>query len=93
MAKVVLKGYIIVTDDDLPAVKQELENHKRLTRAEEGCLIFEVTQSEDNPNRFDVYEEFTDKEAFEKHQVRVKSSYWGEVSANAERHYEIVVNE
>ena len=89
MQKVVLKGHIIVSDKDLPSVKKELENHKRLTRAEEGCLVFEVTQSEDNPNRFEVYEEFTDEAAFEKHQRRVKTSYWGKVSADVERHYEI----
>ena len=89
MSKVVLKGYIIVADKDLSTVKQELENHKKLTRAEKGCLVFEVNQNKDNPNRFDVYEEFTNKQAFETHQARVKSSDWGRVSANAERHYEI----
>ncbi|WP_404819203.1 putative quinol monooxygenase, partial [Vibrio tritonius] len=34
--------------------------HKALTRAEAGCLVFEVTQNPDNPLRFDVYEEFID---------------------------------
>ena len=88
--KVVLKGYIIVPDEDLPAVREELVNHKRLTRAEAGCLIFKVTQNENNPNRFDVYEEFADREAFEQHQRRAKRSRWAEVSANVKRHYEIL---
>jgi len=89
MSKVALKGFIIVPSEDLVAVQEELINHQELTRSESGCLVFIVTQSENNPNRFDVYEEFIDKAAFEKHQLRVKSSYWGEVSANVERHYEV----
>ena len=88
--KVILKGHIVVPDKDLRAVQEELVNHERLTRAEAGCLVFEVTQSEANPNRFDVYEAFADREAFEQHQSRAKRSRWGEVSANVERHYKIL---
>ena len=89
MSKVVLKGVIIVPSEDLSAVKKELINHQDLTRNESGCLVFEVTQSENSLNRFDVYEEFMDKAAFEAHQARVKNSYWGKVAVNVERHYEI----
>lgn len=89
MSKVILKGFIIVPEEDLPAVKDELINHRNLTHNESGCLIFEVTQSESNPRCFVVYEEFKNKAAFEFHQKRVKNSYWGEVTANVERHYEI----
>ncbi|CAA0113889.1 Uncharacterised protein [BD1-7 clade bacterium] len=89
MSKVILKGFIIVPAEDLPAVKDELINHRNLTHNESGCLIFEVTQSESNLKRFDVYEEFKNKSEFEFHQQRVKDSYWGEVTANVERHYEI----
>jgi autoinducer 2-degrading protein len=89
MPKVVLKGFIIVPSEDLSAVKKALINHQDLTRNESGCLVFDVTQSENNLNRFDVYEEFIDKCAFEMHQSRVENSYWGEVSGNVERHYEI----
>ncbi|EPR4995117.1 putative quinol monooxygenase, partial [Vibrio navarrensis] len=41
------------------------------------------------PLRFDVYEEFVDKVAFEQHQKRVKASRWGKVTVSVERHYEI----
>ncbi|XQW88447.1 putative quinol monooxygenase [Aeromonas veronii] len=61
----------------MAAVKDELDNHIQLTRAESGCLIFEVTQDLLNPCRFDVYEEFVDEAAFQVHQARVKSSRWG----------------
>ncbi|MDD1779650.1 antibiotic biosynthesis monooxygenase [Enterovibrio sp. ZSDZ35] len=89
MSKVILKGHILVPEPELDIVKSELENHKRLTREEAGCLVFEVSQCIENPLRFDVYEEFVDKAAFESHQKRVKSSHWGEVTSNVSRYYEI----
>lgn len=85
MSKVILTGFILVPAEDLPAIKKELINHKQLTLQEEGCLIFDVVQCQSNPSRFNVYEEFVDKSAFEAHQERVKSSYWGEVTVNVER--------
>lgn len=90
MSKVILRGFILVPESDLDVVKRELVTHKRLTLQESGCLMFEVTQDSDNPCKFDVYEEFTDKASFEQHQQRVKASYWGDVTRNVERHYEIV---
>ncbi len=90
MSKVILKGFIIIPDRDLEMVKQELPVHSELTRREPGCLVFEVTPNESSPNRFEVYEEFSSKAAFDSHQVRVKSSRWGQVTSNAERHYEII---
>ena len=89
MKKVILKGFIIVPTADLSAVKKALTSHKELTRNEPGCLMFNVTQSEINLNRFDVYEEFINKAAFEHHQIRVKDSAWGKASANVQRYYEI----
>ncbi|WPC75397.1 putative quinol monooxygenase [Vibrio porteresiae] len=90
MDKVVLSGYIIVPADDLAVVQQELLVHKALTRAEAGCLVFEVTQNADNPLRFDVYEEFIDAAAFNSHQQRVKASQWGAVTQAVERHYQVM---
>ncbi|MBF4338335.1 putative quinol monooxygenase [Vibrio anguillarum] len=89
MSKVTLKGFILVPESDLELVKNELVNHKRLTLEEIGCITFSVTENSENPLRFDVYEEFTDKAAFEHHQKRVKASNWGKVTVNVERHYEI----
>lgn len=85
----ILKGFIIVPPNDLALVKDELDNHIQLTRSETGCLIFQVTQDPLNPCRFDVYEEFVDKVAFQAHQARVKSSRWGKITVNVERHYTV----
>ncbi|NNN85815.1 antibiotic biosynthesis monooxygenase [Vibrio sp. A8-1] len=90
MSKVTLKGFILVPESELEVVKIELENHKRLTLEEPGCITFKVTENSENPSRFDVYEEFIDKPAFEYHQDRVKTSHWGKVTVNVERHYEIL---
>ena len=92
MSKVVLQGFIIVPDSDLVAVKAELIIHKKLTLEEAGCLIFAVTPDELNTNKFSVYEEFVNQSAFDSHQTRVKSSRWGNITKNVERHYEISNN-
>jgi quinol monooxygenase YgiN len=90
MSKVTLKGFILVPESELELVKNELVNHKRLTLEETGCITFSVIQNSENALRFDVYEEFTDKVAFEQHQKRVKFSHWGKVTVNVERYYEIL---
>ncbi|HCE2112588.1 TPA: antibiotic biosynthesis monooxygenase [Vibrio parahaemolyticus] len=90
MSKVTLKGFILVPESELEVVKSELVTHKRLTLEEPGCITFSVTENSNNPLRFDVYEEFKDKSAFEHHQKRVNASHWGKVTVNVECHYEIL---
>ncbi len=92
MSKVILEGYVLVTDSDLAAVKNELENHIKLTRQEEGCLIFEVSQDDKNINRFNVYEEFVSQDAFKLHQQRLSRTEWGKVSSRLEKHYKTNIN-
>lgn len=86
---VVLEGHIVVLDRDLPLVLKELPNHIKLTREEKGCLVFSVSQRSSEPNVFNVFEEFTDRRAFDEHQKRVRHSVWGEATANVERHYKV----
>ena len=88
--RIILKGYIEVPDCDIAAVKEALPRHIELTRQEQGCLVFEVSQDEEVSNRFNVYEEFIDRHSFSLHQDRVRKSTWGAVSANVERHYQIM---
>jgi len=89
LKKTVLSGYIDVPSDQITLVKSALSKHIELTQQEDGCLVFKVTQRIHEPNIFDVYEEFINKEAFEKHQKRVSNSDWGIASKNAVRHYAI----
>jgi len=89
LSKITLQGHIIVADADLEVVKSELSLHTRLTKQETGCLLFSVTVDKNNPNKFDVYEEFVNQAAFDIHQSRVKSSNWGKVTRKVQRHYQI----
>jgi len=89
LSKITLQGHIIVPDDDLEIVKSELLIHSKLTEQEAGCLLFSVTVDKNNPNKFDVYEEFINQAAFDIHQNRVKNSNWGKVTHRVQRHYQI----
>ena len=89
MQRVYLKGFIRVPAQDLAAVEAELPNHIELTRAEPGCLEFRVEARAEAAGTFDVYECFAGRQAFDAHQARVRASTWGQVSANAEREYEV----
>ena len=87
--RVTLKGFIEVPADDLDSVREHLDTHVQLTRAEPGCVTFNVDQRNDNERIFDVYEEFVDSAAFTSHQERVKASSWGGITENVARHYEV----
>ena len=87
MSKVIMEGYVLVADSDLSAVKKELPNHIHLTRQEEGCLVFKVSQDIESKNRFNVYEEFISKDAFKLHQQRASDSEWGKLSKRLEKYY------
>ncbi|MFT5220207.1 MAG: autoinducer 2-degrading protein [Planctomycetota bacterium] len=54
MSKVSLIGNIVIPNADLAAVTEDLPTHIELTKLEDGCLAFQVTQHPDNSNRYDV---------------------------------------
>ena len=89
MSWITLQGHIIVSDDDLPLVSEALPQHIALTRTEPGCLIFNVSQDSEDPNKFYVYEEFIDRAAFDAHQRRAAGTRWAVVAGKVETHYEI----
>ena len=60
-----IKGYIEVAASELAEIEAHLPEHIRLTRAETGCLQFDVTQRKETPSVFDVVEEFADAAAYE----------------------------
>lgn len=89
MDKVTLKGYIIVPELELAKVRPALDIHIALTRAENGCIVFDVIQDSIDKHKFNVYEEFVDSASFLAHQARVRSSKWGEISKNLARQYKV----
>lgn len=69
-------------------VTTHLPEHIALTRAERGCLSFEVAATDD-PLVWTVEERFASEDAFATHQARVTESEWGRSTAGIERQYEM----
>lgn len=91
--KVFLKGHIDVPDDRLDAVTTALPVHIALTRAEPGCISFEVLPSDTVPGRFKVTEVFVDQPAFDFHQERARNSDWFTITQGIPRDYGITVGD
>ena len=84
-----LTGELICASDDQAAiVRRYLPEHIRLSRAEPGCLSFEVTPTAD-PMIWQVEESFTDRAAFDAHQTRTKASEWAQRSAAIRREFRL----
>ncbi|WP_120522198.1 putative quinol monooxygenase [Arthrobacter celericrescens] len=89
MPEVTLSGELVCSiAAEAQTVARHLPLHLELTRAEEGCLSFNVVRSE-NPLVWHVEERFRDAAAFEAHQERVAASEWGRATAGIERRYTI----
>lgn len=93
MPKIILQGHILVPESDLLTVQEALTIHIKLTQQEVGCLTFDVRQDQNNRNKFNIYEEFENRKAFEYHQLRVKASAWAGLTKNVTRHYQITESE
>lgn len=88
-AVVRLSGFLLCASrEDVDIVRQHLPEHIRLTKAEPGCISFEVTQTDD-PLVWRVEERFADGDAFARHQSRTRASTWGEATSAIRREYQI----
>ncbi|MEM8653894.1 MAG: antibiotic biosynthesis monooxygenase [Pseudomonadota bacterium] len=76
------------SEEEAARVRAALPDHLRLTRAEPGCLRFDVDPTDD-PLVWSVSEEFTDPGAFEAHRARAATSDWARATAGIERDYTI----
>ena len=71
-----LRGQLIcMTDAEAEAVRAHLPLHVSLSRAEAGCLTFEVSPTDD-PMVWEVMESFRDRASFAAHQARTRDSAW-----------------
>ncbi|HGG05903.1 MAG TPA: antibiotic biosynthesis monooxygenase [Aliiroseovarius sp.] len=84
-----LKGILTVPADRLEAVRAALPEHIRLSRAEPGCIFFDVVEVADNDGIFNVSEGFVDQAAFDAHQRRTRASDWWRVTDGIPRTYTI----
>lgn len=89
MGRLWLSGTLLcATEEEAKRVRTHLPEHVRLTRGEPGCIAFDVAPTDD-PLTWSVNEHFEDRDAFDAHQERVKSSEWGRATHGIERRYSI----
>lgn len=88
-ARIRLSGRLLCASPaEAGIVRAHLPEHVRLTRAEPGCLAFEVCETED-PLIWRVEERFATRPAFEAHQARTRASAWGTATAAIRRDYRL----
>ncbi|SIS64436.1 GNAT family N-acetyltransferase [Paracoccus saliphilus] len=84
---IALSGRLICADTaQMMTALSLLPDHVELSRAEPGCLRFDIWQ-DDDPMLWHLSEVFTDADAFAAHQARAGSSEWGRKSADIERDF------
>lgn len=76
------------TASDAALVRLHLPEHIRLSRAEPGCLTFDVKPTDD-PLVWRLDESFADGAAFEAHQARTRSSDWFRATAHLKRDFRV----
>lgn len=76
------------TPDDLKIVEAYLPDHINLSRAEPGCISFDLIQTADRLV-WQLDESYVDKAAFEAHQTRNRASIWWEMSQGLVRDFKI----
>jgi len=67
MAKLTIVANIHAEADKVELVKNELEKLIAPTRAEEGCLQYDLHQDNTNPTHFLFYENWTTRELWQQH--------------------------
>jgi quinol monooxygenase YgiN len=85
-----LTGHLIcATAREADTIAQHLPDHLRLSRAETGCLQFDVHPTA-NPLIWQVEETFTDQAAFDLHQERTRASQWWTATAAIRREFTVL---
>lgn len=84
-----MHGFLRCVDEaEANRVRAVLDSHIHLTRAEPGCVSFEVTQTDD-PLVWEVVEEFADPAVFTAHNTRAGTSDWAIATKGIARDYKI----
>ncbi|QIZ77995.1 putative quinol monooxygenase [Ferrimonas lipolytica] len=67
MSKLTIVANIIAKADTIDLVKAELLKLIEVTRAEEGCINYDLHQDNENPAHFMFYENWTSRELWQAH--------------------------
>ena len=84
--EVSLTGAIRCAPDEVDLLRAAIPTHVRLTRAEPGCLAFDIRDTPD-PCVFEVSELFRDRAAFEAHDARTRASAWWRITGHMPRDF------
>ena len=76
--------YVVVAEfrvhpDKVQAFADFMRRHAELSRAEPGCLVFEVNQSPADPEHFLFYEVFDDEAAYAIHRAAPHYQRWRDI--------------
>lgn len=67
MSKLTITGNILANPNQIDLVKAELEKLIPITRAEAGCLQYDLHQDNENPAYFMFYENWESRELWQTH--------------------------
>lgn len=67
MSKLTIVANIKANEDKIELVKAELLKLIEITRAEEGCINYDLHQDNDNPAHFMFYENWESRELWQAH--------------------------
>ncbi len=67
MSKLTIVANIIANEDKIELVKTELEKLVPITRAEKGCIQYDLHQDNENPAHFLFYENWDSRELWQEH--------------------------
>jgi quinol monooxygenase YgiN len=67
MSKLTIVANIHAHPDQVERVKAELLKLIPITRAEEGCLQYDLHQNDEDPTHFLFYENWTSRELWQRH--------------------------
>ena len=67
MSKLTIVAHIIASADKIDLLNTELEKLVPITRAEKGCIQYDLHQDNDNPAHFMFYENWQSRELWQAH--------------------------
>ena len=67
MSRLTIVANIVANDDKIELIKLELLKLIEQTRAEEGCINYDLHQNNENPAHFTFYENWESRELWQAH--------------------------
>lgn len=84
-----LRGHLVcATEDEAQAIRTHYQAHIAQSRAEPGCLTFDIFPTDD-PMVWEVMEAFRTRADFDAHQARTRESPWFEATRSILRDFRV----